>query len=342
VPGVRRGAALGHAGRLAFALAAAVTAACDPCSGVASCRSDATVSGTGRILQFDSGVGAANVRVTFRPDSGPGLVGATELTATTNNEGYYELRGPAADAGLLVGTLTVSPPEPRLPYQVPSVPIRATTRRGDGSVLPTFLERPFVAFVGELRLGRSGDAPTVFPNVSFVRTGGPQLERDTLVAGGDAFGRFYLEAPARSTGAVIGTLTVSGGNNTPRPYRIEGVALGTVVAEFIPDVQGRFVLGAAADGDVEVRRTNGTPVVDALVVFQRTGGLALLSDSAATTTGAAGRGTLVLRPVTDTPGEVVGQLTVRLGGAIVATVESLRIRTNDAPIPRVIATVTVR
>ena len=117
-------------------------------------------------------------------------------------------------------------------------------------------------------------------DVRFVRTGGPTTTPNETTARTQPDGRFGLSLSTDSAGDVVGTLTV--------PARAGGapVVFRDVVLHAGADDSvrffGRFAVGGQlAYNGILVQRATGTPAANWTVVFRRTSGIALATDTLA-------------------------------------------------------------
>lgn len=289
-----------------------LASSCDPCAGIASCRTSPRVSYTGRIVDFETGRGVPGVAVVFRPAAGSALA-ADSLVAVTDAEGRFVLAGDARAAGTITGAVTVRPPAPRPQFSVGMVEMTTTETRGAGGVLDAWTVQPYIAWVGSVVTRRGASA--AWAAAQFHRTGGARLADDrTLVVGLDPNGYFYLQALALDTGAVIGDLDIYGAGLT-RVYRVEHVVIPVRVLDRVPKLDRVLHVGSSLEYALELHyRGSWAPVAGAEVVFRRRRGLRLERDSVTATTNADGRVRLAPVPATDSTGEVVGDVTVRAPG----------------------------
>ncbi|MDF1505314.1 hypothetical protein [Roseisolibacter sp. H3M3-2] len=314
---------------LLVALAAVIASACDPCSGTVGCEVESRVSYTGKVIDFASGRGAPGVVVRFRPTGG-GPVAADSLVVVTDAEGRYTLRVGAPAGAPVTGELTVAPPAPLEPYTVRDVRLVPTDVRGGGGVLPTYVTQPYVDYVAELIYRRSG-GPLAYSTVTFTRTGGARLARgDRAVTQAGVDGWFYLEAPVVGADTVVGDLSVKY-YEFARPLEIRGVRLPVRYTDRLPELDRSFRIGNALDYTVEIRsRATRQPVVGATVEFRRSGGLALQQPTYVGRTDLNGQLVLALTPLSEAPGEVVGDITVRPAGPEAPfVIRGVRIRSYD-------------
>lgn len=298
---------------VAAGLAGALSlAACDPCAGLADCRTESGVSYSGRIISYPDGRGVGGVAVLFRRTGGAALAGDS-IVAITDSEGRFRLTASAA-GGEIVGDVTVRPPAPAVAYGIPGVRLRTSGVRGSGSVLEPWTVQPYVAWVISLTLRRDGE-PASWYNGFFRRTGGPRLaEGDSLRVYADKAGYLLVTATALDTGTVEGDLYVGGGG-VPRLYRLAGLRLPVKVVDRVATLDRVMRIGSSFDYALELHyRGSWAPVAGADVEFRRTGGVA--TDGAPVTgrTTADGRVRLSPRPTKEEPGVLVGDVTVRAPG----------------------------
>jgi hypothetical protein len=303
--------------------------ACEPCAGLPSCHGDALVSYTGRVIDFRTGRGASGVTVVFRRAFGVTL-SADSLVAVSDGDGLYRFESAAGGTGDVVGSVTVRPPAPLLPYTVDGVRLSANGLRGAGGMLPTLVAQPFVSFVAGLTARRTG-VPAPYAHVVFTPRSGARLAVDSIVSQADVFGYFYLQAPAVETGAVVGDLKIVGGQ-LPRVYVIPNVTLPVVHDDQLPFINTTWRVGASLDYALGLfYRGSNARVVGADISFRRTSGIALSGEPATGTTGADGTGVVHPIPATEQEGEVVGDLTVRAPGLRSPfVVRGVRLHTFDA------------
>ena len=200
-------------GPLVMLLVVLAATACDPCSGVTSCRRAPFAAVVGRIVDGASGLPVEGVRVELSRDSGV-LLTPSARSATTGSNGVFELELDAAERGVAWATITVSAPGRRA-YTVSGVGLPTFTTSGDATVLRPWVSAdpvfPYVLVLQE-RETQAG-----IPNaiVTFRRTEGPPLiyqdEIVNAIAGTtDANGWLFLLRPVTTdrTGVVTGDLTI--------------------------------------------------------------------------------------------------------------------------------------
>jgi hypothetical protein len=288
------------------ALALALAAGCDPCSGVGSCGGP-RVRYEGRVLIEYPAAPAESTRVEFVRTGGVRLQSET-LTASTDSAGRFELEGGAEENGQVVGDLVIYPVAPTPPVRISGVQLATTRTPGELRVLGEWkIPHPYLGVSGVV-FYRSDGRPAQRIPVEFRRTGGittdPQIYQDTT----DESGRFEIKPRVGAAGTVVGDLVV---HPLPpgQPYQISGLKLTTFLTQR-PDTVIRVGLGSylpyylilvwqdtgeGVDGaQVEFRRTSGPPIYP--VVFTNK------SDRF---------GTVFINPVPLLDGEVHGDLVVR-------------------------------
>lgn len=170
--------------------------------------------------------------------------------------------------------------------------------------------------------GPAGDV-----RVKFVRTGGVELESDTVGARSGPDGRFLLEARAEAEGQVVGDLWIYPPEPV-EPVRVEGVRMATSRAPGEVRTLGEWKVAFpyfAYQASVYYRATR-EPARGVEVEFRRTGGIPVHPDTFRVTTNQWGEATL--RPRTEVYGEVVGELVVHpLPPYAPFTVRDVRLRT---------------
>lgn len=147
--------------------------------------------------------------------------------------------------------------------------------------------------------------------VAFIRTGGVELDQDTLRTTTDAEGKFILTMPAGSGGEVAGDLVFT----PPAPIpamRVSAVHLRTTRAAGNLYDLGRWKIDYPYLGyQIFLHyRAIGKPAVGLEAVFRQTSGIPITPDTLRMVSDA--RGYLILRPEVSTVGTVTGDLTVNL------------------------------
>lgn len=275
------------AGTLSFALGA-----CEPCAGVAQCTSEPSVAIEGRIVRPD-GEPATGVAVDF-------IVAATgdSTRAVTDEEGLFSVAAAAAATGDVFGALAVRPPG-AAGYRVPSITVRATTRRGEAQVLPAWTTQPRLPDIAQIFQRGTPRVPLGGAAVEFRRTGGANATGVSLapyatVTGADGSFLFFggLATPL-DAGDMVGDLTITtpGFTTVHRDVRIP---VKTVFAA--PAFLWQFGAGPNLDYIIQVNRRDAGPVAGVTVQFQRTDGVNITPASFAVTTDASGRFALPVQP----------------------------------------------
>jgi hypothetical protein len=226
------------------------------------------------------------------------------VQSRTLPDGRFGLTLTTDEAGIVEGDLLVQTPGAAAPTRIPGVRLAA---RGDDSVrfLGRFGVGAQLLYVGQLAQRATG-AAAVGWTVTFRRTGGIALLRDTTSAVSVDWGGFSIAPDTRAEGEVVGELTArppAGGAPVP---------LGTVRLRTRADdsvrFAGRWNVGPSLLYVGELLRDNGTPIEGARVEFRRTGGLATAESLLVERSNAVGRFRLAPTPLGT--GEVVGELRV--------------------------------
>jgi hypothetical protein len=147
--------------------------------------------------------------------------------------------------------------------------------------------------------------------VAFIRTGGVELDQDTLRATTDADGKFVLTMPAGSGGEVVGDLVFT--PPTPIPaMRVPDVHMRTTRAAGDLYELGKWKIDYPYIGyQIFLHyRATGKPAAGLEAVFRKTSGISTTPDTLRMVSDA--RGYLILRPEVSAVGTVTGDLTVNL------------------------------
>jgi hypothetical protein len=287
------------------ALAALVTAAvltgCDPCTGILECATPARISVSGRIIEYPSGKGVFGVEVTVE-------AAGERVAVVTDRDGFWTgaIDGASATTAEVTGRITVYAPHHNARYTVPEVPLRVTTRRGDGVDVGRWYALPWIRFTGELRPqpGLSVEGATV----TVDRLAGEQGPITGLV-GGVYQNLFYVEAPALGLGEMTVRLRVSG-PGLPRTYSQDSVRIRAMYRDLLPPVQGVYFVGNALPYVARIeRRGTRTPWGGIPVTFRRTGGVRTASAAISSVSTPEGLVPLRLDPLEQ--GTVIGDLEIR-------------------------------
>jgi hypothetical protein len=259
----------------------------------------------GVLFRRGSGIRSAGIEVEFQRIGGIAADPDTFVVGTNADGAFSLVTTPLAD-GVLVGNLIVRPPPPAVAETIQAIRLQ-TVDTEPLILLGVWGYGHWILYGSQLWL-RGTEGPAAGLEVEFLRTGGIAITPDSMVARTDSAGRFPLMAIAGGAGEVVGDLTV----RLPAPFP-PTVISGVRIATFASD-QMRFLglwgVGPSLRylGQI-VRADTYAPIADAVVEFQRTGGIAVTPSILASRTIASGLFPLALNPL-DT-GEVVGNLTIR-------------------------------
>jgi hypothetical protein len=286
-------------------------AACDPCAGVVACEGSPASVLSGRIVRTEIGtpVEGATIQVLFD------RMGTTEtLSTVTDAGGHWRLEiDPAGQQSVIVSVLVSSPG--RGTYRVDGIEVPAQTRRGEATVLDSWVDQPYFPYVGEIYVRGTNDV-RLSTHLSFRRTSGPSLSGprvtgDLYSASSDGAGRFLLFGQgvyADGNELVSGELTIQ----LPGTLGATVHHLSLRPSHVFRDPTGVIRLGAGPSlayvGEFHDIST-GAPVAGIAVDFVRTGGTAIAPTSFSAVTDANGRFFFPLRAFGW--GDVVGDLNVR-------------------------------
>lgn len=215
---------------LAVGLSLFGVAACDPCFGVGDCSGEPRVAIEGTLVEHFSGQPSSGVRIDVIRTGGVAIANDS-LSTVTGTDGHWQTNVVARDAGDVIVDINVSL-RGVATYRVRGVHATATSRRGEGIVLPTWVINPYFAFAAELYYQATTDTRVGGATVEFHRTGGIDF---TLGSGSQVFmgttdaagriGLFDVFAHSTSLGDLIGDLVV----HLPPPLApdtIRGLHLG--------------------------------------------------------------------------------------------------------------------
>lgn len=263
--------------------------------------------------------------VRFVRTSGARLARGDTLYGGSGPDGLFYMETLALEPGEIVGDLTLTPPDFPRPYVVRGVRLTARVTDRRPALDRSFRVGATLDYVAELR-ARGSREPLAGVDVEFRRTGGVLLTSDVFRGRTNAEGRVALTpTPANeSQGEVVGDLTVRGGS-LAAPFVIRNVRLAVYDSD---ELRFLGVLGvgvqAVAVGEL-VFRGDRTPLADVEVTFARTGGVPATPATVTTRSGADGRFGVTL--VTDSVGDVVGDLTLRRAApAAPVTFRGVRLR----------------
>jgi len=294
---------------LALAAAALMATACDPCVGNTLCD-DPMLDVTGRATVHLTGGPAADIRVEFRSLSGARLTEDTVVTRT-DADGVFHLRAPARRSGSVFGELAflLDPPWEELSYHTE---IRLETTRVEGAT--TFIgswgvgplpAAPHIRASGRTVEGSTGEG-LAGVTVSFERSGGVEVEPDTFSTVSNEAGEFLIEPLPAGTGSVTGRLRFI----PPEPYPesvSEELEIPVLTAQPLRHRLGDFAVDHRLDYEGELLwEDDDSPVEGATVTFRRLSGIEVEPDEFSTSTGADGRFSFDLRPLS--AGSVEGEI----------------------------------
>ncbi len=271
-----------------------VLTACDPCSGVAACRTAPTMALSGQVVDGSTGKPVAGVVMT---------VGAAHTRS--DDEGLWEL-SQAIDSTATVVDVTVQAPG-KGAYTVKALPVRALTMKGDVQNVGRWTSVPYARYQSTvLRHGQ----PVIGASLTFSRTAGAPAEAVIPTSYSNGVGIFYLELRGGGAlGTVVGTLSVSH-PSFRRVSRFDGFTIPLDYRYDLPRPLGTFTAGGQRTyGGEVVFRGTGAKAPGASVEFTRTGGAAMTPSTVRTTADA--RGFFLLPMGDDEDGFVIGDLTVR-------------------------------
>ena len=310
---------------LAVALPLALVAGCDPCAGTVSCSTNPHVTVTGSVVDHVTGAPTSGARVALRVSLSGESVG--DASATTDAQGLWQASVAALDEGPAVAQITITAPQ--LPsYTVAGVPVRASRRSGDATVVGLWTDIPFVRHLATVVHASS---PLVNAQVHFAVKSGPALVSGQTDGTTNGAGIFELDFTAHDVGSLVGDLTVTH-PALPSPLILRGYSIPLDYRFSIPSPTGTIGRGKLlAYGGELIFRGTGAKAPGVAVEFQRTGGIATTVDRTTTTTNASGFFVVNLAPASeDADGEVIGDLTFRPPSAAATTYKSVRLATYDS------------
>lgn len=288
---------------VAVVLATAV-AACDPCAGTGSCHGEPELSYNGQFVERFSGRPMPGVHVVFIRRSGARL-SADSVFATTDGDGFFELRALSYDHRAVIGDLRVEPPAPYPPYTVRGLSLGTTRTRGNGGALGRLVVNPYVQLLGVMQRPDESPAAGLTIHLRVLNGAGlvDQVE-STMITSDD--GRFLWTPTLLGFDTLHVQLTIDDASYTS-PLVIERVVLPQyrdagvdfLVARLKRSL--RYLFYAR-------RRGTGESVSGITARFVRTSGIALHADSVEVSVGSNGLFTLELDPAER--GAVTGTLTI--------------------------------
>lgn len=278
----------------ATSIALLALSACEPCSGVASCRTAPTVALTGQIVDGGSGAPVRGTVVT---------VGASR--AVTDAEGLWTV-AQQTDSAVRSVRVTVQAPG-KTAYAITALPVTPVTTRGDVQNVGRWTSTPYARFMATLV--RAG-APVPGASVSFAPVGGaPAVVRvGNSVSNGAGIFELHLEGTG-DVGVTTGVLTVTSAALS-RVSRFAGFGIPLDYRYDIPRSRGTIAVGGTRTyGGEVIFRGTGEKAAGASVEFVRTGGVIITPTSVRVT--ADSRGYFLLPLDASVDGTVTGTVTVR-------------------------------
>jgi hypothetical protein len=194
-------------------------AACDPCTGIASCARGDYLAASGQIVEAWTGHGVPGVRLDFIRVGGI-EVGADSLAATTSDDGFWDVEFAPSTAGDLILDVRVSPPGEE-PYLIRNLVLRTREHGGDANLNQRWVTRLYFSYAGELYYEGTADTRASNRPVTFRQTGGvelygPGIKDSVHVTATDPAGRVILFPNdlargvfAREEAPLIGDLAVT-------------------------------------------------------------------------------------------------------------------------------------
>jgi hypothetical protein len=249
--------ALRRAVALAASAGAAALAACDPCSGVASCRVRPRVGVGGQIVERRAeppapgkeftGIGATpvgGVRVQVIRTGGVATTADT-ASAVSDGTGWWQAEFAAAEPGLLTADAIVAARDTP-PYRVTGLVLRASDRRGEGNVVGRWTRAGFISAIGEIVDAATG-APVSGARVTATRAGGAELApspatRSPMVTE-DGSGRFFYDVRLATGGDAFVDFTIE--RDGYRPAVVRGVRIAPQYEWIPPNVNGDLIFRVA-------------------------------------------------------------------------------------------------
>ena len=277
-------------------------AACDPCAGVAACRTTGRLDLSGQILDRITGQAVAGVAITVASHTGT----QTSVSTVTDADGLWHLS--AADAGVADASavdVTVHAPD-RAPYTVRNV---ATSGSGSGS--PQYLGRWTASPTARVIviLVRRGE-PLVHATVRFNQSQGIVVRHITETSVSNGAGGFQIDVEGDSLGSIVGSLTIEH-SSLPAPVVVRNFRIALDYHYELPAPSALLDVGKQLTySGVAVFRGTHLPQPGALVSFTRTGGIYLRTNTVSAVADETGRFVLPLE--TNEQGDVVsGDLLIR-------------------------------
>jgi hypothetical protein len=260
-----------------------------------------------------------NTVVTFRRTGGV-LATPSTVTSVIGPDGRFKLSLLPESDGELVGQLTFAPTAGAAPVTIDNV--RLTTYDSSQVRLARFSYGEQLLYALET-FHRGTRAPEPNVDFEFRRTGGVPTQPEVITGRSDAGGRFLIAPATPASGDLIGDLTLRAPGDTTRVYA--GVHLRTVASDLV-QFGGVWGVGDQLFYTGELWSLTTRRIAPGIpVMFRRTGGITLLSDTASSVSDASGRFSMFLR--THERGEVVGELVVSPPGGPVSVLPGVRLAT---------------
>jgi hypothetical protein len=234
-----------------------------------------------------------------------GLAASPESLLTRSaSDGRFGVSLNTDAAGEVVGNLVVTRAG-AAPVTFPGVRLVAS---GDDSVrfAGRFAVGQHIQYAGQLVRRADGGGAAGW-TVTFRRTAGIALVRDTVSSVSVDWGGFAIAPDTRAEGSVEGTLTARApGSTTDVP--LGSIRLSTFDSDSVR-FAGRYRVGPSLLYVGELLRDDtGRPIADARIEFRRTSGIATAESVLVARSDAVGRFRLAPTPLAD--GEVIGDLRV--------------------------------
>lgn len=258
---------------------------------------------------FDRRVGVtakvAGVAVTFERTGGVDITPRI-VRSTTNAQGVFFFDFEAFASGVVRGTVTVTPNSGWAPVVYRDVSF-TTHPPGSSGYLGVFGFGERWAWAIELW---RHDMLIPMPDLPYrlVRVGGLAINPTTFQGRTDAGGRFYVSATVPDSGTVFADLYITPPGQSERLVR--RFALRTSTSDQ-PQFAGVHGYGPALRYQIPILDAAGAPVANALVRFERTGGIAATPVTTDGRTDAAGRLFVFYLPQAD--GVLEGRVSVTPG-----------------------------
>jgi hypothetical protein len=302
---------------------------CSECFGTPSCESVGApeVSYTGQFIERQSGAPIAGVRVTFVRESGAELL--FEPVGTSDADGFFLLRAPALQGGMVRGHLHVEPPSPFAAYDLDAT-MWTNTTRGDGGNFGRLVVDPFMLLIGIVR-DRETLAPIPGSKVYLYRQSGGRLEADYMEFLTDFGGQFAWEPEILEPDPVHVTFVVEAPGH-PRSY-----TMNRSLPFKVRDGEFTFIIlpvgwGLAYEGSA-VRRGTDRPLPGNIVTAQlhHVAGVPLQVSPATLPLDVNGRFDITMKPAAE--GALTAELRITPPAPIPAVSYTLQLQTSDDDAP---------